>query len=539
MACSTSHARASTPAPLPPFAYEREPGAASRPAPKGWRRRRPEATALHRVVSGHLETLLDDARRRGDAGIGYPRFVEHEFRRYLDCGLLPHGFSRVRCPACGFERIVAFSCKGRLCPSCQARRTGDIAADLVDRVLPDVQYRQWVLTFPWPMRFKLGVDSAFLSEMLSAFLRTVFAWQRLRARRLGIRTGEAGSVTFCQRFGGILNLNPHFHTLVPDGVFVPDPTGGLATFVPLPPPTDEDITQLATRLATRLTRIARRRMQDDNEWPDADRVHVHAAAAEALRPTGAGLDDDPERKPLCARVDGYSLHAARTVATGDRRGLEQLCRYGLRAPFSLDRLSLTEDGNVRYRLHRPWPGPGGRTEIVLEPLAFLKRLAALIPAPYANLVRYHGIFANRSAMRPLLPPPPPRWHPGEPCPRAQVPAPDAPAAAATLPPPVSHQRPRRQSWASLLRRVLDIDALTCPRCATPMVVLAFISDPAVICRILKHLRIPTDPPAVATARCPDDFEDPWLDFVPDCDEPADVEPDQRLDLRHRPSRAPP
>ena len=63
-------------------------------------------------------------------------------------------------------------------------------------------------------------------------------------------------------------------------------------------------------------------------------------------------------------------------------------------------------GKVRYELARPWPTPTGVTELIMEPLQFLKRLAALLPAPYQNLVRYHGVFANRSRYRQLLPLPP-------------------------------------------------------------------------------------------------------------------------------------
>ncbi|MDY0060405.1 MAG: transposase, partial [Myxococcota bacterium] len=100
------------------------------------------------------------------------------------------------------------------------------------------------------------------------------------------------------------------------------------------------------------------------------------------------------KKPLSAVVAGFSLHAARTIDEDDREGLERLCRYGLRSPFSQERLSLLPDGRVVYRLARPWPTPTGRTEPVLDPPDFLRRLAALIPAPYRNMVRYHGVFAN-------------------------------------------------------------------------------------------------------------------------------------------------
>ena len=522
MQAASCHARPSAPAAVPPLFFERTPGAASRPVARPYRRREPDQTVLHTVVRGHLETLLEEARRRNDSGIGYPHFIEHEFRRYLDCGILARGFVRLRCPACGFERLVAFSCKGRLCPSCWARRAGDTAAGLVDQVLPEAPYRQWVLTFPWEVRFLLGVDAAFWSEMLTAFLKTLFAWLRRRHRRTGGTGGEPGAVTFLQRFGGSLNLNPHFHSLLPDGVFIQDPDGQ-AKFLPLPPPTDEDIQHLTARLAKRLGAIARRRLAEAGlqEW-DPDRAPLHASAGEALRlPFCQGDHDAPRDKPLCARVDGFSLHAARTVAQDDRDGLERLCRYGLRAPFSQDRLSIDPDGRVRCRLLRPWPTPDGRPDLVLDPVAFLRRLAALVPAPYQNLVRYHGVFANRSRLRPRLPKPTPRHRPDAPCSStAADPAQRARTKAIEGHPgtqPEVHP-PRHRSWARLLKRVLDVDALTCTRCATPMIIVAFLTNPAILRRILDHLGLPATPPPIAPSRRrPDD--DDTLPFLDDQDRP--------------------
>src|SRR5439155_1673454 len=71
-----------------------------------------------------------------------PRFVERELRSFLDCGVPAHGFLRVHCDACGRERPVAFSCKGRtLCASCDGRRMADTVVHLVDHVLPKVSVR--------------------------------------------------------------------------------------------------------------------------------------------------------------------------------------------------------------------------------------------------------------------------------------------------------------------------------------------------------------------------------------------------------------
>jgi hypothetical protein len=207
-------------------------------------------------------------------------------------------------------------------------------------------------------------------------------------------------------------------------------------------------------------------------------------------------------KPLCAKVDGFSLHAARTVEAKDREGLERLCRYGLRSPLSLERLALDPDGKVRYQLRKPWID--GRTEIVLDPIAFLRRLAALVPSPYTNLVRYHGVFANRSRDRFRIPLPPTAESPAVPTPNASATDSEDGGDASGVEAPAATVRPRRLGWAKLLRRVLHVDALTCPECATSMTVIAFLTDPPVLKRILDHLGLPSTPPAVAPQRSPID-----------------------------------
>jgi hypothetical protein len=435
--------------------------------------------------------------------------------------LLARGFARVRCPQCGFERLVAFSCKGRLCPSCVGRRMADIAAYLVDELLPEAPYRQWVLTFPFVLRFRLAVDRALFSNLLGVFLRTVFAWQRRRGRALGIRGGETGAVSFVQRFGGAMNINPHIHSLLPDGLFVPgQQDSNELTFVPLPEPTTADIEALTLRIARRLTAAVERQCSDDSETQavlERTAAALRDALATAVEPPLPklglellGLDPTSFDAPLlCAKIAGFSLHAARLVPAHDRDALEKLCRYGLRAPLSQERLSLREDGRVVYHLRRPWPNAAGATCLVLGPAEFLRRLAALVPAPYTNLVRYHGVFAGRSRWRARLPLPPgkdadeaaePRSPPEPEADNRPDPASlETPAASQTPPLDSSTRRRRSLPWAKLLLRVFFLDALTCPRCTTPMLVLSLISDPQVVRKILLHLGLPADLPPLAPA----------------------------------------
>jgi len=414
---------------------------------------------------------------------------------------------------------VAYSCKGKLCPSCLARRTADTAAWLVDHLLPEACYRQWVLTFPFTVRFRLAADRPLLGCLLRVFLQTLFSWQRRRGRSLGIFGGQTGAVTFIQRFGSALNLNPHLHSILPDGLFVPSPDGRLV-FAPLPPPTTAEVEQLTHTVARRLTDRLTAAAEERGHYLDPDL----AALCEALffsrnAPPGTrevpllpgmegegGEQEGFRAKPLCASIAGFSLHAAQSVPAHDREALERLCRYGLRAPFSLKRLSRRPDGKVVYRLRRPWPNARGATHLLLDPLDFLRRLAALVSFPYSHQTRRHGVFANRSRFRKHLPPPP---------------APRGPAALAVGPPSKGeeggcgdprgedgeppHSVRRRLPWAQLLRRVLSVDALSCPRCSTrtrpvAMVVLAFLTDPEVIGRILRHLGLPSSAPPVVKAR---------------------------------------
>jgi hypothetical protein len=113
----------------PAGTWERHAFAACAPLGR-YRRREPERTLLHAVVRERLEPFLARARERSAHGRGLPAFVEGAFRAYLGCGILARGFVRIRCPGCGFERLVGFSCKGPVCPSCNARRMEDAAQHL-------------------------------------------------------------------------------------------------------------------------------------------------------------------------------------------------------------------------------------------------------------------------------------------------------------------------------------------------------------------------------------------------------------------------
>jgi hypothetical protein len=499
--------------------------------------RRPEASVLYRAVAGELETFLVRASERDRT---VPRFVEREFRTFLDCGILAHGFLRVRCDECRCERLVPFSCKGRgFCPSCGGRRMADTAAHLVDRVFPVVPVRQWVLTVPWALRYRMAYDAVLTSTVLRELVRAVFASLRRRARRgknLGPKP-RCGAVTFVQRFGDALNLNVHFHSLILDGVFDGE------RFRPLPPPDDHEVLRVGARIARRLAHVLRKRGLDrDGDPMEVDplfreepllaslagasvrgRIATGRRAGQAVLRLGDRIDaedlgDAIPESSRCATIGGVSLHANVCVPARDRQRLERLCRYVARPPLSGERLSVLDDGRFLYRLKRRWRD--GTTHMVFEPLELIEKLAALVPPPRINLVRYHGVLAPAARNRAGIVPGSAvnnqtrtqdgctcrrhdagASHPGPPRRDPVTGVDPAPGSGAMSDAEVdfveTKPHPRHYTWRELMRRVFAVDVLECPRCHGPMRILAQIHPPDTTRAILECLGLPIRPPPVA------------------------------------------
>jgi len=451
---------------------------------------------LHGVVREHLETWLADRRRASPDRDPVPRFVERALRGYLGCGRLAHGFARFRCATCGHDRLVEFSCKSRgVCQSCAGRRMTERAADLVDRVLPHVRHRQWVLSLPYWLRWRLAWDHELALTVLRIFADEVFAHYRIRACRRDLLDARTGSVTVIQRFGSALNLNVHFHTLVPDGVWTEQP-GGALRFHPIATPTAEELERIAERIAYRAEAhlVAEglwERDEDGGRPADADEppeladvyersVLQRDAEGRSLPRIGVTMPLEPGTALGAARRrrGAFDLHAGVVVGAKRRERLECLCRYLLRPSLSADRLTLLPNGDVLLKLKTRWSD--GTTHLRLTPHQLLDRLAALVPRPQTNEVVYHGVLAANA-----------KW-------RSRI----VPDATPSRPRRSNPSRPNH-GWAELMRRGLGIDVLRCPEgCATPLKLIALIERPAVVRAILIHLGLPADRIRTEPARAP-------------------------------------
>ena len=200
--------------------------------------------------------------------------------------------------------------------------------------------------------------------------------------------------------------------------------------------------------------------------------------------TVAGRDEKASASGLCADAHGFSLHAAVRTQAHQRKRLEWLCRYITRPAIANERLSRNGKGQVVLQLKSAYRD--GTTHIVMSPQEFMQRLAALVPRPRLHLIRFHGVLAPHAKLRAAV----------------------VPGRVEKEPADEHMQRPRRMSWARLLKRVFDIDIERCPQCGGKLKIIAAIEEPALIERILTHLGLSAQPPPRAPGQCVELFQAP-------------------------------
>jgi len=278
-------------------------------------RHRPETTLLYQIVREYWPEFQAELANHGKY---LPAYVTKEFDEYLKCGILEHGFLRVKCESCHDERAVAFSCKRRgFCASCGARRMVDSAALLVDEILPHQPMRQWVLSVPFPLRFLLASQPAVMGKVLGIVYRAI-ATHLTRKAGYTKATARTGAVTLIQCFGGALNLNIHYHLLFLDGVYIDSADKSRQWFRRVKAPTNDELTHLTHTIARRVARSLERQ-----GLLEQDTGHTYL--------TADGVEEDPE-SPM-NQLLGSSI--TYRIAVGPQQGRKASASCSRPSPTSL------------------------------------------------------------------------------------------------------------------------------------------------------------------------------------------------------------
>lgn len=122
---------------------------------------------------------------------------------------------------------------------------------------------------------------------------------------------------------------------------------------------------------------------------------------------------------------------------------------------------------------------------------FMQRLAALVPRPRLNLIRFHGVLAPNAKLRAQIIPDE-KENKSSPSDTSD----DVPQSATSV----------RISWVRLLKRVFDIDIEHCPHCGANMKIIVAILESSAITKILDHLGISTRAPPRSPEKTVDLFE---------------------------------
>ena len=168
--------------------------------PSIYQPRRPRASPLWQLVHHGWDEFVAnyESKHRKDLGPLHPAATA-TVESFLRCGDLASGFTRLQCPDCGHERLLAFTCKGRhFCPSCHQRRVRSTSDWIATAVCHEVPHRQFVFTIPKVLRGIFRKRRQLLTHLFHTATETLRDAFRIR---LKLPDGKLGAIAAVHTFG--------------------------------------------------------------------------------------------------------------------------------------------------------------------------------------------------------------------------------------------------------------------------------------------------------------------------------------------------
>ena len=465
--------------------------------PSIYQPRRPRASPLWQLVRHGWDDFLAnyEKRHRKDLGPLHPAATA-TVESFLRCGDLASGFTRLHCPDCGLERLLAFTCKGRhFCPSCHQRRVRSTSDWIATAVCHEVPHRQFVFTIPKVLRGIFRKRRQLLTHLFHTATETLRDAFRTR---LALPDGKLGAIAAVHTFGDYLIFHPHLHVLAADGLFAPDGRFHCMTVEDLAPAIELFRHRFLHALRESKL-ISPKKLADLLAWKHSG-FHIH----------------DGGEKPVPAH---------------DSAGRKRLAEYLLRHPFSLQKITWNATTQtVIYRSKRHY-NTKRNFEIFKAP-DFIAAALLHLPPKGHQTVRYYGVYSNKtrglapekrgtggSPVRILPPPSPAPQSPNDPISQSPFLIP---------PPPKQSARDMRPLLRDLILQVWGGDPLQCPCCkGTMKPVRKVIRREEIQFFLSLHglwegiVTLPRPPPPPFDIETMETIEPPWLaikEWIPD-DEP--------------------
>ena len=378
--------------------------------------------------------------------------------KFILCGDYSQGVARIQCtnPECKYEYFRPFSCKSfYFCPSCSQKRTLLFSEYMNERLLLNLLHRQFVFTVPRILRPYFRHNRRLFSDVSRLTFAIIHRFYN-RAAKTSIKTGM---VLAYQSAGEFLRFNPHFHCLVLEGGF--DENG---RFVHIPLGNLNRMSEYFRRVIIKFF------------WK---KQLISAKIATSL---------------INWRHSGFSVDASVHIPAGSSKTREALSQYIARPPLSLKKISIEENKEATV-VYYTSDNEFFKGKIESFPVTrFLLELTQHIPPRGSQYVRRYGLYASRTKgkwpdMPHVMRLAPAGW-------KAERLKASESVESYYEESTVSDQE-SRSTWARLIAQVYEVDPLTCRRCGSPMRILAVITDPAEVKKILRHLvKVDRSPPGL-------------------------------------------
>ena len=402
--------------------------------PTVYRPRRPRASPLWQIIhqgwdqfQTHYEA--DHRKTHGPLRTDTIQVIE----KYYRCGDLAQGFTRLHCPDCGHEKLIAFTCKTRgFCPSCHQRRALETADWIARDITFDVPHRMYVFTVPKVLRSIFRKRRKLLTHLFQQSIEALKLWMQTT---LELPHGQIAAIAVVHTFGDYLSFHPHIHILGANGLI-----DAQNRFHPL----DEN------ESVASLKEIFRN-------------LFIKTLVEEKL------LSRKKAEQLLSWRTSGFTLDAGDLPTLPfDRNARRQFAEYMLRAPFSLEKIHWNEKNRqVIYRSKRSWHTK--QNYQIFAAADFIAASVEHIPPKGQQTIRYYGRYSNKRR----------GWETKNRIHSPQLAATNLSArkhdsqfsdnTLFILPEPTPKKKhTEKRDWKSLIKRIWGGDPTTCPCCRAQM-----------------------------------------------------------------------
>jgi hypothetical protein len=179
------------------------------------------------------------------------------------------------------------------------------------------------------------------------------------------------------------------------------------------------------------------------------------------------ITEDLIKMLMSWRHSGFNVFCGPRIEPHDEKTIENLARYIIRASFSQERMTyIPEESKVIYE------SKDGKQEKAFDPLEWLTAMSSHVLNRRESArggVRYYGYYSNVC--------------------RGKRKKQNQDGLVPCILEPDEESKAYRKNWARLIQKIYEADALVCPECQGRMRILAFIEDPEVIKKMLKHLEL--------------------------------------------------